>query len=401
MNAVKGFLGRLDTDLHTEQEQDVGSQDVIDTLLAENQKLSRQLRAVVTKARQNEEKLNRFLSLELRLIASTQVREFLHLILHEYRAEAHLDEVTLCLLDCEYECERIVDTDENFADIKQHIVFFQQIDELLNSLLQNGIKPYLGPYISEKHHVLFKQTPPKGGSLAIVPLIVNGKLIGSLNLASRRHERFVNGAASDFLERFAAIVAVCFKNVLSHEQLKRVGLTDVLTGINNRRFFDQRLIEEIITAQRSKQPMCVLFFDMDKFKKINDTHGHHVGDIVLREVANLIRQRIRANDVLSRYGGEEFSAILTQTSLEVAFDIAERIRKDIAAKKFVMGNGKTLTGTISIGLACMHPVPEHENAEIIGKKLLQLADENLYEAKRTGRNRVVAHRNAAAAATPA
>jgi diguanylate cyclase (GGDEF)-like protein len=132
---------------------------------------------------------------------------------------------------------------------------------------------------------------------------------------------------------------------------------------------------------------------MDKFKKINDTHGHHIGDLVLREVANMIRQRIRASDVLSRYGGEEFSAILTQTSLEVAFDIAERIRKDIAAKKFVLGNGKTLSGTISIGLTCMHPIPEHENAEIIGKKLLQQADENLYEAKRTGRNRVVAQRD--------
>jgi len=226
-------------------------------------------------------------------------------------------------------------------------------------------------------------------SVALLPLVRYGNLIGSLNLGSKETSRYVEGAATDFLQRLATVVAICLENATNHERLKRVGLTDSLTGVNNRRFFDQRLVEEVARALRTEEPLACLFMDVDHFKSVNDEYGHQVGDRVLHVVAGLIREQLRASDVLGRYGGEEFSALLVNASGESAMEIAERIRAVIAAYPFEIGEGKRLAATISIGVATIPKEVGDVTVETLANELVEQADQAVYVAKRQGRNRVV------------
>ncbi len=140
-----------------------------------------------------------------------------------------------------------------------------------------------------------------------------GELLGALNLGSVEPTRFTVEMATDFLDRLRQILAVCLENTINFELLRRTSLIDTLTGVNNRRFFEQRLGEEIDRAGRSGEPLACLFLDIDHFKRVNDTYGHQTSDLVLAEVASQIRSQLRNNDVLARYGGEEFVALLSST----------------------------------------------------------------------------------------
>jgi len=160
--------------------------------------------------------------------------------------------------------------------------------------------------------------------------------------------------------------------------------TDGLTGIANRKRFDQTIRDATHTAAADDEPLTLLMVDIDHFKRFNDTHGHQVGDQVLRLVARTLTDCVRQGDLPARYGGEEFAVVLPKTAIPVARPIAERIRTTLAARKIVRRNtGEGLGGiTISIGAALFHP--GETPAALIAR-----ADSALYAAKRTGRNRLV------------
>jgi diguanylate cyclase (GGDEF)-like protein len=153
-----------------------------------------------------------------------------------------------------------------------------------------------------------------------------------------------------------------------------------LTGIANRRHWDWRLAEEIARAQRYRYPVAVLMVDIDHFKRVNDTHGHQVGDEVLRQVAERLRSTLRRTDFLARYGGEEFGIIAPQTALEAAKVLAERLRRAIAREPIQVNNELSIPLTISVGVAVF---PEHGQNE---SDLVAAADAALYRAKQDGRN---------------
>ncbi|MDH5300807.1 MAG: sensor domain-containing diguanylate cyclase [Gammaproteobacteria bacterium] len=364
----------------------------------ENQRLSRQLKSFIAKARQNEEKLRRFQQLELQLIECGSLHQLLQLVLNDYRHTSKLEQVSIKLHDPEYELRRIIETEH--AELLTHPgLIFTEEQRDLTAIYRHNFLPLLGPYRRDLHEGLFVPSSMTLRSVAMLPMIRNGQIIGSLQLGSSSEERFTSGSGTDFLQRLANIVAVCLHNVATAERLKQVGLTDVLTGVNNRRFFDQRLQEESSAASRKKHPLCVLFFDVDHFKQINDSYGHHAGDIVLKEVANIIRTQLRTSDVLGRYGGEEFSALLVDTPLEKAVEIAERVRKAIASTRYAIKSQQSLHVTISIGIAatqCNENSPM--TADKIAAQLLAQADACLYDAKHQGRNRVICRQFAQAAA---
>lgn len=165
-----------------------------------------------------------------------------------------------------------------------------------------------------------------------------------------------------------------------HEIIFRMTVTDGLTNLANRKQLDALLNDEIPRARRHARDLSMLMLDIDHFKQINDTHGHLTGDSVLRGLASMLQKRLRPNDKLGRYGGEEFCAILPETNLSSAVRIAEELRALVAAHAFV-AEGKDVRVTISIGAAALgaHSEPE---------ALYKSADDMLYQAKRTGRNRV-------------
>jgi two-component system cell cycle response regulator len=362
-----------------------------DTLTQDHQRLQQQLETFLDQARENELKMQRFHEQELRLIGTRSLSELIDMILYNYRNEFGLDTVSLVLFDPEYEIQRILE--EEGVRFEEHpgLVFVTSRD-MLDNLFGLSLRPVLGGYTPQRHQHLFARQPRTLQSVALLPLVRYGDLIGSFNLGSESARRFSRESATDFLQRLSTVVAICLENAANHERLKRVGLTDSLTGINNRRFFDQRLHEEIARGLRTREPIACLFLDVDYFKKINDNYGHHVGDRVLRQVANLIREQLRNCDVLGRYGGEEFAALLDNTGPGSALEIAQRIRQSIEQHQFLLPDDlqqSPFNVTISIGVASLDTVRGNANVTTLGQHLLEQADQALYRAKEAGRNRVM------------
>jgi len=357
-------------------------------LYHENQLLRRKLRVFLSQARENEQKQRRFHEQELRLISTSSLTELVQRLLFNYRTAFRLDVVSLVLHDPEYEIRRILEEDGMRLEEMAQLLF-QHNSDALDNLFGVSVEPRLGKYRKHEHGFLFAESTTALHSVALLPLVRYGTVIGCLNLGSEQEARYLEGAATDFLQRLATVVAICVENATNHERLKRVGLTDSLTGVNNRRFFDQRLLEEVGRARRSNEPLACLFMDVDHFKRINDKHGHQTGDQVLRVVAGLIREQLRASDVLGRYGGEEFTALLVNASSEAAMEIAERIRAVIAAHLFRTPEGESLAATISIGVASLPYVENESDLGVLANNLVDHADQAVYSAKTQGRNRVI------------
>lgn len=168
-------------------------------------------------------------------------------------------------------------------------------------------------------------------------------------------------------------------------QTIEMAVTDGLTGLHNRRYLDSHLASLAAKARSRGKPLSVLITDIDRFKSINDTHGHDAGDDILREFAMRLRQSVRGFDLACRYGGEEFVIVMPDTDPALAEKVAERIRDQIARNPFTIEEGgKTLDVTISVGVASLKGEPDTVT------DMMKRADVALYQAKNAGRNRVVA-----------
>ncbi|HEY9857677.1 MAG TPA: diguanylate cyclase [Stenomitos sp.] len=168
-----------------------------------------------------------------------------------------------------------------------------------------------------------------------------------------------------------------------YEEAQQQAITDGLTGLSTHAFFQQRFADDFHESVDNQQELCLLLFDLDHFKSINDQHGHQAGDVVLKEAAALIKGNMRLTDLAARYGGEEFAVILPQTSVDEAWALAERLREELAALEIPINPERKLTVTASIGLA--HRLPTDASP----KELIKRVDTALYAAKNGGRNRVV------------
>jgi diguanylate cyclase (GGDEF)-like protein len=164
--------------------------------------------------------------------------------------------------------------------------------------------------------------------------------------------------------------------------LEQAALTDALTGIQNRRYFDDALNEYLVEFRRIGKPIGLMILDLDHFKLINDTHGHNIGDEVLKAVAKCLKDLTRYHDVVARLGGEEFAVVAPNLDAELLMKLAERIRKAVSGIVVVSGNVR-LKITTSVGLAVWD---SRESAD----SFFSRADKRLYEAKKLGRNRVCA-----------
>jgi len=166
-------------------------------------------------------------------------------------------------------------------------------------------------------------------------------------------------------------------------QLRSQAVIDELTGVYNRRYLDEQMGTRLGEAQRYQTPFSFALLDLDHFKRVNDTLGHQFGDLVLREIAELVRRQIRKEDILARYGGEEFAVVLPHTDRLGGAILAERIREAVADHSFTSGTHSTRV-TLSMGLAC-YPIDEVDTVEtLIGK-----ADQRMYRAKELGRNQTI------------
>jgi diguanylate cyclase (GGDEF)-like protein len=179
------------------------------------------------------------------------------------------------------------------------------------------------------------------------------------------------------------------------EQLEKLAITDELTGLTNRRGFLAHLEEELWRARRFGHPLAVLLFDLDHFKKVNDTWGHAQGDAVLKAFARVLEHSSRRTDKVGRLGGEEFAAVLSETDIEGAGIFAEKVRAATEDLE-IHSDGGRIPVTVSAGAVAVPIAPVHNETDMaqsqmaeLASRFLQAADHCLYEAKETGRNRAV------------
>lgn len=222
---------------------------------------------------------------------------------------------------------------------------------------------------------------PSFERVVIYPFLMENKVIGSYMLG------FVKGTLSDYeknvLEILTNQTSISILNALLFEKVNLMATTDGLTGVYNHRYFQEKLSNEIERARRYNEKLILMILDIDFFKKVNDTYGHPIGDLVLKSVSKCLKSATRKIDIVARYGGEEFAVIMVQTGKEGGVKFAERIRETIMKNEVFFPGGK-LSVTASIGLACF-PEDGKNNSELIEK-----ADKALYTAKKRGRNMVVA-----------
>jgi len=247
---------------------------------------------------------------------------------------------------------------------------------IAGKVLQSGEMAIINDPDSHQDFKQYDNEKNRVNQLVCVPLKVKNVTFGVINIVNRKDGQGFNRADTDLLQTMANQAAL----VLDNTKLFKLAITDGLTGLNLVRHFRNRLNEEIKRARRYGKIFSILFFDIDHFKKFNDTYGHQIGDEVLKQVATIFRGNLREDiDMAARYGGEEMIALLPETDASGGMVVAERLRKAIEAHEFT-GHTSPLKVTISIGLA-EYPLHSTEALELIRK-----ADTALYECKKRGRN---------------
>jgi diguanylate cyclase (GGDEF)-like protein len=219
---------------------------------------------------------------------------------------------------------------------------------------------------------------------ALVPLqLGQEKAIGALAVDNLDQNRPITKTDVASLLNYATQVGLAIESFRIHEQVVSLSFTDPMTGLYNRRFFDRALAQELNRCQRYFRSFSLLMVDIDRFKRVNDTYGHDVGDEIIRQVAELLRNDLRSLDVLARVGGEEFAVILPETPPQNLSIVVNRLLRDMrqakpAVKEMELKKERI---TISIGLST------YRGGSVTPAMLVKMADKSLYRAKRGGRDR--------------
>jgi diguanylate cyclase (GGDEF)-like protein len=246
---------------------------------------------------------------------------------------------------------------------------------------RNAVKSYQVEILKHDESLFHPIDLPDSGTTIQLPLIWNERTFGILFMVSREAELLGRDRVK-VLQAVANHLALALRNALLYRQMQNQADHDGLTRIFNRQNFERRIVKELKRHQRYQNELSLLMLDLDHFKQINDDYGHLAGDMVLREVADILRTTLRECDFPARFGGEEFVVILPHTEEENAWILAERIRKKIAAHTFKF-HEHYFQVTTSIGISSIKP-----SLLKPADYLIHLADQALYRAKTSGRNMV-------------
>lgn len=271
-------------------------------------------------------------------------------------------------------------------DIDEELVHFRAESKsyLPWQVIQNR-EPFTNLAVSKPQDTI----PSLRDYILSVPMIYDKEALGTINIHTMGAKYQLSEQHIDFINNLSGQAALAFQNSHMYSQLKqqakvleKQAITDGLTGLFNHRTFQQKLSDELTRSRRYGMPLSLILFDIDFFKKFNDTYGHQFGDEVLRTISGLIHDSIRTVDIAARYGGEEFAIILPHTDLEGALFVAERIRTEVDQHVFSNQEGTLNVGvTISLGVA-------QWNGYDPKNKLVEASDQALYKAKHNGRNQV-------------
>ena len=312
------------------------------------------------------EQLSALREIGLAISGSLDLDETLAAIVNVVQGALDVRRVTIYIPEKEQESFRPV-----IAKYGDDLIVRDRLDEETFS----GRGTPLGEAMATRSVVLCEN---QGSGTAYVPLIAKNEPLGVLSFEDPRDGVSFSAGDVSFFQQLGSQIAMAIHNA----QLYAMAVTDGLTGLYVRRYFDLRMQEEFALARRYGRPVSLLLFDIDHFKRFNDTHGHQVGDMVLRQFATMLQRHTRRSDVCCRYGGEEMTVILPETGLNEAARIAEKFCRLVREHPFQGAGNQTLSVTASIGVAAYCAAYESPDA------MVRAADEALYRAKENGRNRV-------------
>ncbi len=350
------------------------------------QELRERLRALTDEVQRNELLLKKTQEREVELLRAHSLGELFHRVVSGLRDAYGLDLVTLSLFDPQHELRHLSGTENLSSAVIEEVRFVDAVSPLAPLLAQFD-RPWLGPYNPADHDLLVPPTL-KSGSVALIPLPRDNRAIGVVAFGSRDTQRFTGDLAADFLAHLGKVVAISLENAVNRARLVRSGVTDFLTGWHNRRYFHNRLREELARAERTEKALSCLMIDIDHFKEINDRFGHLAGDEALKEVARRAEGEIRAGDTGARFGGDEFAILLAGAEATNALKLAERIHHAVGTTPIRVHGGAHVTVTLSLGVATAKPQPRSHDYKALAERLIAEADAALYRAKSAGRNRV-------------
>lgn len=280
----------------------------------------------------------------------------------------------------------IIYTTQNHSDIKDTIENLDSIDKAsVRVELAEDLKEYeiLNPYL-----LIVEDVPNLNDVLMTtkfkVPVLFVGEPINDVTIRALTYDYISTPIDKDVL---VTRINSLFKVKEFHDKINEVSTTDELTGLHNRKYLQERLDAEISRSRRYKTPLSCLLFDIDFFKVVNDMYGYEWGDVLLKNFADKLKAMIRKEDVLTRYGDEEFIVILPNTSEDNAFLFAERFRRNIEKMEFIpAGEEERHPITVSGGIStypCLANVEEDANT------VIRYAEHALYNAKKRGKNKIV------------
>lgn len=327
-----------------------------DELYYENQKLAEEI-----------ENLTTFREIGLAINSILDFKQMLYVIMEVIIGKMEIRKIIIYLKDNE--------SDELVAKIGREGNRIINEESLVYDRIIIGLGP-IGKAMEFHTPIIINE---ENENILVTPLIAKGNIIGAIKVMDKINGGVFTENDKEFLRLLSAQIAIALNNAHLYE----MAITDGLTKLYVHRHFQHKLNEEILRSKRNRKPLSLIMFDIDHFKKFNDTYGHQVGDYILFEIAKITKNMFRATDMVFRYGGEEFAVLLPETDNDDAYMLAEKLRENIANHIF-KNNGIELSVTISLGVGTYYP-------DIMGKlkneEFIKMVDEALYNSKNTGRNR--------------
>jgi two-component system cell cycle response regulator len=326
---------------------------------------------------------------EMRLMGRGSFAALVQQLVYGIRSAFGVDTASLFLNDPSRDIRRILE-DDGAGVTSSGGLLMDVEDETCTEIKAGAAGPIIGRFDASRHGCLFPDEAVPPTSIAILPLLRRGELLGSLNFGSRHPEHFDQTLGAAVLGHLAAVVALCLENALNRARLKHTGLTDPLTQVSNRRLFEQRFHEEVARALRQLEPLSCMVIDIDALAALNGEHGYQIGDYVLRETARRLKETLRDSDVIARYGGDELIILLPNTASDEALVIAERIRVLISATGYAAPESLPVQVTAAIGVATFQPAVQLSSLEPGSENLVATACRALSIAQTRGGNVVIA-----------
>lgn len=334
---------------------------------------------MIERFRENEDLARKFHDVESRILSVLNFRDFFERLLLEISSIFEIPLVWFSLLE-ESDDSHLIRQSTTSKVLRERMNLIDR-----DNFLQLVGHPDRTLLVNERITRYSRLLPPNRslniGSMAVVPVTLDGELVGSLNLADGSSSRYAPGLNTVLLERLALKVSLCLSNVTAHEKLSKVAHHDPLTDLLNRRAMETILLREFDRARRYHRPLSVVFVDLDDFKQVNDSYGHDSGDLLLQHLAASMLRMCRASDVVTRYAGDEFVLILPETVRARAAQLVQRIRTELAHFPLMLA-GEAVAVTASCGIAST------EDESIADMAMLLKAADTMLYASKTNRKKV-------------